>query len=239
MLAAVSRSTAIQPQPYAGPSVRSGGAAAGARTESTTASAASPSGASTDAAAMQAEVAGLQATDARVRAHEAAHRAAAGELARGGSYTWRTGPDGRAYVVGGEVGIDVSAVSGDPAATLAKMQQVQRAALAPVDPSPQDRRVAALAASRAQQARGELATGTTAAGDQASTDAADSAATQATAGAATSAATGVSASTGSGDPLAAAARRSGLSPALIERALAAYAAATQWPGFGGGLHLVA
>ena len=69
------------------------------------------------------------------------------------------GPDGRAYAVAGEVGIDASVIRGDPAATLAKMLQVERAALAPVDPSPQDRRVAALATGRAAEARAELAEG--------------------------------------------------------------------------------
>ncbi len=37
-----------------------------------------------------------------------------------------------------------------------KMQQVERAALAPADPSPQDRRVAAQAAAVEARARGEL-----------------------------------------------------------------------------------
>lgn len=98
----------------------------------------------------------LKEEDHRVRSHEAAHQAAAGGLARGGSFTYETGPDGQRYAVGGEVSIDTSPVDGKPQATMMKMQQVQRAALAPADPSPQDRRVAAQAAAVEAKARGEL-----------------------------------------------------------------------------------
>jgi hypothetical protein len=58
--------------------------------------------------------------------------------------------------VGGEVQIDTSKISGDSAATVRKMRTVQRAALAPADPSPQDRRMAAEASRRAAEAEGEL-----------------------------------------------------------------------------------
>lgn len=99
----------------------------------------------------------LKAIDQRVRAHEAAHVAAGAGLVRGGaSFTMRTGPDGRAYAVGGEVAIDAGAVPGDPEATVAKMAQVQAAALAPADPSAQDRAVAAQAGATAAQARAEM-----------------------------------------------------------------------------------
>jgi len=102
-------------------------------------------------------VAALKATDARVRAHEAAHLAAAGGLARGGArFSYRQGPDGKSYAVGGEVSLDTGAVSGNPQATLAKARQIQQAALAPSDPSPQDRAVAAAAAAMAAAARAEL-----------------------------------------------------------------------------------
>lgn len=79
-----------------------------------------------------------------------------GQLAGSPSYTYQRGPDGVRYAVGGEVPIDVSKVPGDPQATLEKMQLVQRAALAPAEPSSQDRRVAALAAQQAAEARAEL-----------------------------------------------------------------------------------
>jgi len=60
------------------------------------------------------------------------------------------------YAVGGEVSIDTSKVSGDPVATLQKAQQIQAAALAPVQPSSQDRNVAARAAQMAVEARAEI-----------------------------------------------------------------------------------
>lgn len=102
------------------------------------------------------EIAALAARDREVRAHEAAHAAVGGQYAGSPSYTFRRGPDGVNYAVGGEVSISTGGVPGDPEATLRKAQQVQRAALAPADPSSQDRRVAARAAQLAQQARVEI-----------------------------------------------------------------------------------
>lgn len=103
------------------------------------------------------ELADLKARDQQVRAHEAAHLAAAGGLARGGaSYTYQRGPDGGVYAVGGEVSIDTSPVPGNPAATLAKAQQIQAAAMAPADPSSQDRSVAAAASAMAARAQRDL-----------------------------------------------------------------------------------
>lgn len=99
----------------------------------------------------------LKARDQEVRAHEAAHAAAGGRYAGGPSYEFERGPDGASYAVGGEVPIDVSPISGDPQATIAKMQTVYRAALAPAEPSPQDRRVAAEAMSQQAAAQAELA----------------------------------------------------------------------------------
>ncbi len=104
----------------------------------------------------QEEVEALRSRDAEVRAHENAHKAAAGQHARGGPrYEYERGPDGRRYAVGGEVKIDTSAVPDDPDATIMKMRQVRRAALAPAEPSPQDRRVAAEASAKETAARAE------------------------------------------------------------------------------------
>jgi len=99
----------------------------------------------------------LQSIDKRVRAHEKAHLNAAAGIAKGGaSFTTRVGPDGQQYAVGGEVSIDTSKVAGDPQATIFKARQIQRAAQAPVDPSAQDRAVAASAYALEQQALLEL-----------------------------------------------------------------------------------
>jgi hypothetical protein len=100
----------------------------------------------------------LEERDREVRRHEQAHKAAAGELASGGpKFEYEAGPDGKRYAVGGEVSIDTSPVPGDPRATIQKMQQVRRAALAPGEPSSQDRAVAARAGAAERQARAELA----------------------------------------------------------------------------------
>jgi len=104
-----------------------------------------------------AELQRLQQRDRQVRAHEQAHKAAGGRYVRGGArYQYRTGPDGRHYAVGGEVSIDTSEAS-SPEATIRKAQAIKRAALAPAQPSPQDRQVAAQAAQMEQKARAELA----------------------------------------------------------------------------------
>lgn len=99
----------------------------------------------------------LKRIDSLVRSHESAHATAAGGLAQGTSFNMTTGPDGKQYATGGEVRIDISPVSGNPLATIAKMQVVRRAALAPMYPSGQDRAVAAVAAAAEAQARTELA----------------------------------------------------------------------------------
>lgn len=98
----------------------------------------------------------LKRTDREVKAHERAHAAVGGQYAGAPSYSYTTGPDGKRYAVAGEVSIDTSRVPGDPQATIQKMQQVQRAALAPADPSGQDLKVAAIAGQIANQARVEL-----------------------------------------------------------------------------------
>lgn len=98
----------------------------------------------------------LKKADAAVRAHEQAHLAAAGGLAvSAASFSYQKGPDGRNYAVGGEVQIDTSKGS-SPEETVAKMMQVRAAALAPANPSPQDRKVAASASVAMSDARQEI-----------------------------------------------------------------------------------
>lgn len=99
----------------------------------------------------------LKARDQEVRAHEAAHQAVGGQHAGAVSFTYERGPDGVNYAVGGEVSVDVSPVSGDPAATIDKMRVVRAAALAPAEPSAQDRAVAAQAMKILLEAQSELA----------------------------------------------------------------------------------
>jgi len=99
----------------------------------------------------------LKARDREVRAHEAAHQAVGGQYAGAMSFTYQRGPDGAQYAVGGEVSIDLSPVQGDPQATIEKMRIVRAAAMAPAEPSGQDRAVAAQAMQIMLQAQSELA----------------------------------------------------------------------------------
>ncbi len=104
----------------------------------------------------QRRVRDLQAIDRRVRAHEQAHVGVGGDLVRGGAtFTYTTGPDDKRYAVAGEVSIDASP-GRTPEETIPKAQHIRETALAPADPSPQDRSVAAAATQMEGKARGEL-----------------------------------------------------------------------------------
>lgn len=102
-------------------------------------------------------VAELSTRDAEVKAHERAHQAVGGQYAGSMSFAYQTGPDGKRYAIGGEVPIDVSPIAGDPQATIDKMRQIKAAALAPAEPSAQDRSVASTAGRLLIEAQIELA----------------------------------------------------------------------------------
>ena len=104
----------------------------------------------------QAEIQSLSARDREVRAHEQAHAAVGGQYAGAPTYQYERGPNGVRYAVAGEVSIDTGKEA-TPEETLRKAQIVRRAALAPAEPSPQDRRVAALASNMEAEARAAIA----------------------------------------------------------------------------------
>ncbi len=107
--------------------------------------------------AEQRQVAELQQVDRKVRQHEQMHVTAGGELVTSGpSYSYTKGPDGRSYATAGEVGIDTSEAR-TPEETVSKARRIRATALAPPDPSPQDRQVAAMAAQMEMQAMQEVA----------------------------------------------------------------------------------
>ena len=103
------------------------------------------------------QVAELAARDTEVRAHEFAHVAAGGGLTGADRFSYQTGPDGKRYAVGGSVSIDTSPGS-TPEETISRAQRIRTAALAPADPSAQDRAVAAQAGQMEASARVQLAT---------------------------------------------------------------------------------
>ena len=114
-----------------------------------TGEAASGAGAATELSTADLRlVSELKARDRVVRAHEMAHMAAGAGLVTRGA-------DGQRYAVGGEVSIDTSP-GRTPEETLLKAERIRAAALAPAEPSGQDRQVAATAAQMASQARMEI-----------------------------------------------------------------------------------
>ena len=104
----------------------------------------------------QEEIKKLKTIEQEVRRHEQAHKQTGGRLAGSIKYRYTSGPDGRRYVVGGSTRIDMSEVPNRPQATIDKLEQVLKAALAPANPSDEDYRVAALARQMIQDARLEL-----------------------------------------------------------------------------------
>ena len=93
----------------------------------------------------QMQISKLKARDTQVRQHEQAHLSASGGLnVSGASYTYQKGPNGVNYAVAGDVKIDISR-GRTPEETLARAEKIADAALAPADPSPVDRSVAASA----------------------------------------------------------------------------------------------
>lgn len=88
----------------------------------------------------------LQNEERNVREHERSHLRAARDLAVSGpAFQYKRGPDGKKYAIHGEVNIDSTGVSGDTQATIEKALKIQRAAMAPADPSPKDLQAAARA----------------------------------------------------------------------------------------------
>ena len=103
----------------------------------------------------KAQVEELRKTDAKVRAHEMAH-ASSGAATSAPSYEYQTGPDGKRYAVAGHVDVDTSP-GATPEQTVAKARQIRAAAMAPTDPSPQDRSVAAEASRMEADAMAQIA----------------------------------------------------------------------------------
>lgn len=99
----------------------------------------------------------LEDRDQEVRQHEQEHLNEAGEHARGGpQFETYSASNGKTFVTGGKVNVDVSEIGGDPRKTADKMAKIRKAALAPKTPSSQDRTVEADAASKESVARAQM-----------------------------------------------------------------------------------
>ncbi|WP_456383889.1 putative metalloprotease CJM1_0395 family protein [Persephonella sp.] len=105
---------------------------------------------------VQQAVQQLRMIEQKVKAHEMAHKAAGGDLTGPVKYKYKKGPDGKLYIVGGEVPIKLKQGK-TPEETIQIAQKIKRAALAPADPSAQDRAVAAAASMLEMRAKAELA----------------------------------------------------------------------------------
>jgi hypothetical protein len=144
-----------QPGSAVGPARQASAPQSSASDSSPPAAVAATSGSLSSSA--QSKVDQLKEIDRKVKAHEQAHIAAGGELIRGGAnFSYQKGPDGKLYAIGGDVSIDTSP-GRTPEDTVVRAQRIRSAALAPADPSAQDRRVAADASAMELSARGEVA----------------------------------------------------------------------------------
>jgi len=102
------------------------------------------------------EISKLKSRDTELRQHEQAHlSASAGVDVSNASFTYQRGPNGVNYAVSGDVRIDTSAEL-KPEDRLVQAAMISDVALAPPEPTPTDRAVAAKAQQMAQQARIEI-----------------------------------------------------------------------------------
>lgn len=98
------------------------------------------------------EIERLKQRDAHVKQHEQAHVNAGGSNPQ---YKYDIGPDGKKYAVSGTTDIEMKK-SQNPKETIANAEKVKRAALAPSDPSSQDKKIAAKADKMKADAQAEL-----------------------------------------------------------------------------------
>ena len=110
---------------------------------------------SLDEMSIAKEIRRLEQWQAHVIAHEKMHMLAGGSLVGAPSYTYTYGPDGKKYIEGGEVTFYVpkGLVLEDGEKAIRKLKA---AATAPLDPSPQDLKAAAMAGSLESSIRASI-----------------------------------------------------------------------------------
>ena len=101
----------------------------------------------------QETIRNLKKREQAVIKHENAHAIAGGALAGRPIYEYTQGPDGKRYITGGHVNMRSNSLETDPEKRIQQAQTLYRAALAPADPSPQDRLVAVNAKQLEMEAR--------------------------------------------------------------------------------------
>jgi hypothetical protein len=89
-----------------------------------------------------------------LRTHEEAHKAAAGDCAIGDiQYKWERGPNGYSYTLCGSLQLEAGINPAQPEASLHRMEEIARCALAPATPSKHDHLVAKTARYMIRQIR--------------------------------------------------------------------------------------
>ncbi len=104
----------------------------------------------------QNQIAQLKADDQAVRAGIAAQLRAAGAYGGAVTYQYQRGPDGTNYAVAGDVSFNIQPVANNPAATIAAMQTIAKAAMSEVPPSAEDLAAAREADQYLAQAQAQL-----------------------------------------------------------------------------------
>ncbi|MGB1699858.1 MAG: putative metalloprotease CJM1_0395 family protein, partial [Nannocystaceae bacterium] len=77
------------------------------------------------AESMNAQVQRMRVQEREVRHTQVIKAAVGGTFAGNSTYHFARGPDGRRYIVGGDVSFDVSPVENNPRATISKMQRIR------------------------------------------------------------------------------------------------------------------
>lgn len=95
---------------------------------------------------ISSEIQRMKAWENHVVAHERMHMLAGGGAVGAPSYVYKMGPDGKAYITGGEVTLYVPKAATLEGSEVA-LEKLKAAALAPSDPSPKDMAAAAMATS--------------------------------------------------------------------------------------------
>lgn len=90
----------------------------------------------------------------QIQQHVESHLSVTTLYSSGPNYQYRVSPDGKRVIVSGDVSFDVSPSSNSPHETLHKAEIIKQAALAPNDPTPEDRRVSLQAQIMAIHAKG-------------------------------------------------------------------------------------
>lgn len=106
---------------------------------------------------VNAQVQRMRVQEREVRRTQVMKAAVGGAFAGDSTYQFALGPDGRRYIVGGDVSLDVSPVENNPRATISKMQRVRAAAGLSVQRTQNDRVATFMSVRTEGSARSQLA----------------------------------------------------------------------------------